>query len=401
MTAESKNGEERQLARVGELLRGSERPASPEVDARARSRFLTATMDEPSRTRGRLWPALAISSAAALFTVGAWLLWPRTVVDYAVEGAAVHEGEFIQAGADGARVAFDDGSTLSLHPYARGRLSERRERGATFVLEAGALTADIEHEGEPADYVVAAGPYRVHVVGTAFDLTWSPSEATVSLWMRSGTVVVTGPQLTEGVTVRAGQRLALTPGEAHVTSSAATAAPVSPSAIAASAVRDPEPTASSRAAEAPIRGPSWPERVAAGEYESVLAEVDARGADSVLGSASAVDLMSVADAARYAGRAALARDALEAVRRRFAGTRHAGAAAFLLGRLAEEGGRAAEASKLYEQAASGPFASEALGRRVALARATDPAQARALAELYLAQHPRGSYADLAKSILGQ
>jgi hypothetical protein len=399
--ADPGNLEERRLSRVGELLRRSERAPSPEADAHARGRFLAATMEASPPRRGRLWPALAISSSAALLTVGAWLLWPRTVVDYAVEGAVVHEAEFIQAGADGARLAFEDGSTLTLGANTRGRLSERRTRGVTFVLEAGSLTADIEHDGEPADYVVAAGPYRVHVVGTSFDLAWSPSEETASLWMKTGTVVVTGPQLAEGVTVRAGQRIALTPGEAHVTSSASGATTTTPAPIVGSAARGPETAASTRAPEAPVRAPSWPERVASGEYESVLAEVDARGAESVLASASAVDLMSVADAARYAGRAALGRDALEAVRSRYGGSRHAAAAAFLLGRMAEDAGRSGEASKLYEQASSGPFASEALGRRVALARSTDPARARALAELYLAQHPRGSYADLAKSILAQ
>jgi hypothetical protein len=393
------NGDNRALRRLGKLMRGSEREPSPEAETRARARFLAATTDERPRPSGRLWPALAISSSAALVTVGAWLLWPRTLVDYDVEGALVHEAEFVQAGAEGARLSFDDGSSITLAPHARGRLVERRARGATFVLEAGALAATIEHEGEPADYTVAAGPYRVHVVGTSFDLAWSPSEQTAALAMKTGSVVVTGPQLSDGVTVRAGQRLTLAPGEAHVTStaSAATLPPPPPP----SSAPGPDPTASIQAPERPGRVASWSERVAAGEYDGVLAEVDARGAESVLRSASAVELMSVADAARYGGRAALARDALESIRSRFPGTRHAGAAAFLLGRMAEDGGRAGEASRLYEEAASGPFAGEALGRRMALARTNDPARARALAELYLAQHRQGPYADLAKSILAQ
>jgi hypothetical protein len=136
----------------------------------------------------------------------------------------------------------------------------------------------------------------------------------------------------------------------------------------------------------------------------VLAEADNQGIDSTTSSASLEDLMALADAARYGGRGATSAQALRAVRQRFAGSKPASTAAFLLGRMAEDGGNAGSAIQLYDATISegGAFAGEALGRKMLLVRSQSGASAaRSLADQYLQIYPKGPYADAAKSIEAQ
>jgi TolA-binding protein len=145
----------------------------------------------------------------------------------------------------------------------------------------------------------------------------------------------------------------------------------------------------------------WSKRIAEGEFEIVLAEAEARGAESVLSSAGLGDVMALADAARYKGRQGLARRALESVRQRFGSSDAARTAAFLLGRMSE--GAPAGAIAWYDtylsEAPGGTFAAEALGRKMALLdRSGQRARARAVAEQYLASYPKGAYAALARQL---
>jgi hypothetical protein len=156
---------------------------------------------------------------------------------------------------------------------------------------------------------------------------------------------------------------------------------------------------------ATTKGPSWSSRVAAGEYASVLREADERGVQRTITTSSLVDLVALADAARYSRRTDLAKRALLAQRSRFAGSPASRTAAFLLGRLAEDGeGNAAAAIGWYDrylaEARSGPFASEALGRKMlAVARVSGADVAKPIAEEYLRRFPQGSYATVARQKL--
>ena len=153
-------------------------------------------------------------------------------------------------------------------------------------------------------------------------------------------------------------------------------------------------------------GERWPERVAAGAFRGVIAEAESRGIDAVLKQVPLTDLVALADAARYAGRTDVARRALLAQRDRFATTAEAHAAAFLLGRLADDAGGSPEAAlRWYDrylvEAPRGAFAAEALGRKmIALRRASDPAAPSVAAE-YLRLHPSGPHAASAREIVNR
>ncbi|WP_437727713.1 tetratricopeptide repeat protein [Sorangium sp. So ce861] len=150
--------------------------------------------------------------------------------------------------------------------------------------------------------------------------------------------------------------------------------------------------------------PSWAKRVAAGDFRSVLAEAEQRGMGGVLEHGSLDDLVALADAARYARRGDVAQRALTATRKRFPGTSHGKAAAFLLGRMVDDGGSPGAAVAWYDaylaESPGGPFAAEALGRKmVAVERTAGRAAARPVAELYLKRHPRGAHAPVARDLL--
>jgi hypothetical protein len=149
----------------------------------------------------------------------------------------------------------------------------------------------------------------------------------------------------------------------------------------------------------------WGKRVANGEAAALLAEARGRGVDEILDTVDARALGALADAARYAGDAALSTHALEALRRRFPASAEASAAAFQLGRLADAGGDASGALVWYRrygaEAPRGPYAAEAFGREMLdVERLSGRAAAAPLAHEYVARLPEGTYLLQARAILG-
>jgi hypothetical protein len=146
------------------------------------------------------------------------------------------------------------------------------------------------------------------------------------------------------------------------------------------------------------REPSWRDLAARGKYNDALAAAERAGFAQELDRASSPDLAALADAARYAARPALARQALLAQRRRF-GAR--GSSAFLLGKIAADQQGGADAVRWFEtylrEEPGGALAEQALGRILELQKG-NPATARAAAERYLARYPNGVHAALARSL---
>jgi TolA-binding protein len=149
---------------------------------------------------------------------------------------------------------------------------------------------------------------------------------------------------------------------------------------------------------------AWSKLLAKGDFASVITEAERRGIGATIAQSSAADLSSLADAARYTKRYDLARQVLLTMRSRFAGAEHARDASFFLGRLAEAvPDRSESALGWYEtylrEAPRGLYASEALGREMALLAQHSPERARKVAGQYLARFPQGPQAELARSLL--
>ncbi|MCU0685019.1 MAG: FecR family protein [Polyangiaceae bacterium] len=195
----------------------------------------------------------------------------------------------------------------------------------------------------------------------------------------------------------------------------AAAAPFSSAAPAPfSSAAPPRPDAAVSASALPaVRAATLPplppralsERVISGEAAAIVAEVEREGLDAVAARSSPAELVTVADAARYARKPALALAALRLVRARHRGTREAVLAAFHLGRIDDDEGRPGAALVWYdaylkESGGAGPFAPEVRGRQMlATARVAGPAAARALAAEYLRLYPEGPYASRASALV--
>jgi hypothetical protein len=349
---------------------------------------------------------------------------PATLAYTVVGDASGDPGTYLAPlGPDPVVLRFAEGSRITLDPSSRARIAQTTPNGATLVLEAG--TAHLEIEPRPeASWRVVSGPYSVTVRGTEFSVGWDATTGTFEVKMRRGAVLVQGPGIDQGVELSGEQHfLVRHKPEATPAVSAGPSEPVAPEAspgstasmreappsaasvaTSATAVREPMPAVASSepAAKAPE---TWSALAARGQFARVLQEADARGVDAVLQGADLGDLWAFADAARVTGRGADARRALLAVRSRFAGSSRAASAAFLLGRMSDDGGSPAAAIPWYDrylsEAPGGSFAPEAQGRRmVAWKRSGNQEAARRAAEAYLKQFPSGPYAAVARDMVG-
>jgi len=129
------------------------------------------------------------------------------------------------------------------------------------------------------------------------------------------------------------------------------------------------------------------------------------GWSRVCRTANAVELLSLADAARLSGETSRAVEALLILRQRFPGSTSAATGAFSLGRLAfEKRGAYTEAARWFatylDEQPRGPLMGDAVGRLMeARDRAGDHTAARRDAERYLERFPAGPYAGTARTIL--
>jgi hypothetical protein len=280
--------------------------------------------------------------------------------------------------------------------------------GATLVLEEGEARVSVVHRAK-AKWRVEAGPFAIIVTGTRFVASWSRDRERLELRMEEGKVMVRGPQLAPALELVAKQTLIADVREGRVQIGDSAPAPSTIGGAqpvpSASAVESTQAEASSSGAPGPSKEPpvSWSRRVARGEYKSVLEDAHRMGIETALNTSSLGDLVALADAARYGRRGDLAARALRSVRKRFPGTSASKSAAFMLGRMVDDGGSPGGAIEWYEvylsESPGGTFAIEAKGRRLsAVFRAQGRKAARPLAEQYLQQHPAGPHAALAREI---
>ncbi|MEP7122116.1 MAG: FecR domain-containing protein [Byssovorax sp.] len=416
----------------------SDRLTDPTVIAAARRRWLESPQARParaSRRRAALVLAAACVVCALLVAFVTFVTRRPSALAFAVGTPPLPGlvGEWIGASADAPSVVrFSDGTSLTLAPSARLRITETTARGAGVLLEQGSVEASVVHTGADTAWALRAGPFDVRVTGTRFEAAWDPVAETFDLTMREGAVVVRGPVLSSERTLVAGEHLRVSVRD-HVLALGASqpAAPMASAGPATSiALAAPRDSAAAEAAPAPIasavavatsapRGvatgadpaakaadlgldPGWRELAAAGKYKQAFEATERVGFLQEVERASSAEVSTLVDIARFAGRPALAREALLAQRRRF-GAR--GRSAFLIGKTAaDQQGNAAEGVRWFEiylsEEPHGALAEQALGRIMELTK-RDSAGARSAAERYVARYPSGSYAGLARSILAR
>lgn len=384
----------------------AERAALPELDfERQRERFLRHAEGRRPRRRTKLWLALTAAAAVAFgLTLRLWMLEPELRFD--AGGKRGGAGDWLAAPAHAELpVDFSEGSQLTLSEAARARVIELDARGASVRLERGKLRANVTH-AERTRWQFAAGPFHIEVVGTRFELGWEPSAGSFYLSLQEGSVRVKGPNLREGCTVSAGDDVNISLGGGSARGACvALAAEPKPSGPEPPILQGPAPPPE---AEAPARKtvvPDWRELAARADYAAAWAAVEERGFDTLRTRASAADLMTLADLARFARQPEKAASALTQIRERFAGTMEAGHAAFLLGRVASDQLGAPEraapwfATYLNERP-DGDFAPEAMGRLLdCQERAGNSSAARDTAARYLELYPDGAYAAMARHLL--
>ena len=338
-------------------------------------------------------------------------------IEYSVEGnpKAAPIGQYVAPPAEEPlALKFSEGSVVQLEPGARARVAKTTVHGATVLLETGGAKVDVVHR--PAtEWTILAGPYTVHVTGTAFQLDYESSSQKFELYMRSGVVSVEGPGLIRPVEVKADEHFVHYVGERRFEHRN-----VAPAALLTNAeVGSPDLDARSDTNASEVHGgrgaspgvpknadlasrTGWATEVARGEYASVFHKATALGWSQVLSEANQSDLMAVANATRFMGRTGASREALEALRHRFKGSGSAQAATYLLGRISEPSSPK-EAISWYQQyereAPNGSLIAEAAGRKLLLFQAAgDRATAERLARDYVSRFPDGPYAGVARKI---
>jgi hypothetical protein len=432
---------QRLVDNVAQAIREGEAPVSS-VELAAGWRQLEQSLSEgkypsvpivrPYVTPWYLRGIVFVSMILGVGIVADWVRYQREMtplapLHFVLQGTSVGAEQSIAARPDApAELVFSDESQVTLAPAARIAVLAMDSHGARVALASGELEVAVKPR-EGSSWRFEAGPFTVAVKGTAFHLGYEAARGRMALQMRAGVVEVSGPAPERRLTLRAGESIELFatetaaapplgdlipgkaagPGQPPPGAPAASGEPASAAPPSASG-RASAPRARSRGGERVADGqadPAWSKLIARGEFAAVVRDAEARGLPATLARASAAELTSLADAARYIRRDDVARQALLRVRERYAGTSHSSDAAFFLGRLAESdpSASATRALRWYEtylrEAAQGPYAGEALGREIALCLPSDRERASRIARQYLERFPHGSQADLARSLL--
>jgi hypothetical protein len=297
--------------------------------------------------------------------------------------------------------------------------------GGHILLERGELDARVVHSSG-AQWDFEAGPFRVHVIGTRFSLSWDPARERFALDLREGAVELFAPTFDGHCVVKAGQSVAVAVRESQVSGPCRSRGVASPGAARPAqpperdpvtehlrAAPDPASVVSAKPGSSSDRAPAlrariggWRQLAIDGDRPAAWQALSGGGFDRAEQSASAEDLLLIADLARFSRAPDRATHALLELRKRFPGSAEASRAAFLLGRIAvDQLGLPLDGARWFEtylqEQPGGSFAEEALGRQLdCYSRAAANEAAERTARLYLALHPSGAYRNLAQRTLG-
>jgi hypothetical protein len=359
---------------------------------RAGESFIRA-LRQPVRRPRRGLLAVAMAAAAVVAVVGWWLL-------PAPGSSGLQKNQCVEAPLDRTiPLDFADGSRVLLAPGTRAVVAEIHDRGASLDLERGQAEVSVRHQPETR-WMLRAGPYRVRVTGTRFDLRWSPEQDRFEIGLAEGSVVVT-TDLSSHAAVKmvAPERLVIDHGRWQLSPARSEPRPAATGPAPAPAAASVASTTVTAAA-AP---PGWQELGRAGDYRRAYDQVRSIGVGQLADTESAASLLTLAEVCRFAGHGGEAVTVLTKLRQRFAGSDAAAVAAFQLGRAAGSGAEGARWFGTYlRERPGGSLAREASGRLLeALDRSGDHAAAVRAAQSYLARYPAGPHSAFARQILDQ
>lgn len=340
-----------------------------------------------------------------------WMLWPRhEELSFEVAQRPGILGHWLApAGGEPLMVAFSDGTQVRLQPRSGARVQGVDQHGARILLEHGHARFDVVPRPH-ASWVVEAGPFRIRVLGTCFQLSWDPPSEQLELRLERGTIQLSGPVLGSRV-LRSGEsvRVRVAEGQLQLASGKPLVAPerkgeqLSPPPKAAPPVR---PRITPHTPKVAARGRGTVGLVRSGQYRAALSGAQRQGWASVLHQAPATTLQALADAARLAGEHQRSIVIYRTLRRRFPGTDPAALAAFSLGRLAfDQQGAHRKAANWFEtyleERPDGALAREALGRLLEARHLAGDRTAHQAARRYLERFPKGPHARLARTLAAQ
>ncbi len=326
---------------------------------------------------------LAPSQAVPSYTLRA-ALPDHEPLSAKVAAQSVSAGSALHAGPSTSTLEFSDQSQITLAPETDALLAQLDARSVRVDLEQGRLDLSVTPGGTRA-WIVGAGPYTVEVTGTVFAVTWNPREQSFAVGVTAGSVLVRGNEVGD-----VGRRLSA--GQEQLFGGAL---PSGPTRKAIETAVRPKPRS------------TWRELAELGHYDDALLAAQQEGFAALLDQLGADDLDRLAHSARMARAAAPARDALEALRRRFPADVTARKAPFLLGRVAIELARDTKAAAgwfetyLREQP-SGALAEEARARLMEIWNdGPDMTRAQEVARDYLRYNANGEHSGLARRILAE
>ena len=379
---------------------------------RARDHFLAAHRAGRA-TDARVVREMAWLTAAALVATAAIALWLRAPesVAFMTPGGQGVVGSWLATDASSELpLAFSENTRIVLGQDSRGRVEQVSRRGARFLLERGAVHAEVVHH-PGADWRFLAGPFEVRVTGTALHVAWDPARDQFTVRVDNGSVLVQGPYLGGDRVVRAGElcvvdlssrSMRLLSGGVNGMRGAAGSPTdeslASPARAAGGSGGDPAPLSNAppRSVSSAVP-PLWTMLEQQGDHEGAYSAVQRAGPAGLYRSASADALLELAKVGQLSGHYELQRDALLACRRRFPSTSQSALAAYELGRASSSAAAASWFEAYLADQPDGPLAREALGRLLeAQSLARNAAAARDVANRYLSRYPDGPHAPLAR-----
>jgi hypothetical protein len=341
---------------------------------------------------------------------------------YMVEGATVGPAETITA-TSAARVLFSDESSLGIEPSAKIKVLGTDAHGAQVAVTDGAI--DVTVKPRKSLFLALRGralfgsgqrhvlPSRLRRRQGAHGLAHEDRRGRGARAARRSRLDPAGRRVAGTVREPAarsphrrsgsGHAGGATPGDSR-DAVAFHACRNQPASEAGQARRGSPGRLAMHDGSLAVHSLSWSDLIAKGDFPAIVQDAERRGLDVTLASGSAQDLITLADAARYTRKYETARQALLALRARFAGSDRAKDAAFFLGRLSEVGPASSDAALTWydtylAEAGRGPYASEALGRKLTLLVHRDRQLAQQTARTYLQLFPEGNQAQLARSVV--